>query len=41
MDESMSTTPEDRSLRPSERIDELCDRFEAACRAHWPRLRTR
>jgi predicted Ser/Thr protein kinase len=33
MDESMLTTPGDRPARPSERIDELCDRFEAAWRA--------
>ncbi len=33
MDESMPTTPVDRPLRPSERVDEACDRFEAAWRA--------
>jgi hypothetical protein len=32
MDESMPTTPGDRPARPSERVDELCDRFEAAWR---------
>jgi WD40 repeat protein/tetratricopeptide (TPR) repeat protein/tRNA A-37 threonylcarbamoyl transferase component Bud32 len=33
MDGSMPTMPGDRPLRPSERIDEVCDRFEAAWRA--------
>jgi WD40 repeat protein len=33
MDESMPTTPGDRPLRPSERIDAVCDRFEADWRA--------
>ncbi len=33
MDESMPTTPVDRPLRPSERVDEACDRFEAAWQA--------
>jgi WD40 repeat protein/tetratricopeptide (TPR) repeat protein/tRNA A-37 threonylcarbamoyl transferase component Bud32 len=33
MDESMPTVPDDRPTRPSERIDELCDRFEAAWRS--------
>ena len=32
-DESMPTMTGDHSARPSERVDELCDRFEAACRA--------
>ena len=33
MDGSIPTTPGDRPARPSERVDELCDRFEAAWRA--------
>jgi hypothetical protein len=33
MDESMPTMPEDRPTRQSERVDELCDRYEAAWRA--------
>ena len=33
MEESMPTSPGDRPTRPSERVDELCDGFEAAWRA--------
>jgi WD40 repeat protein len=33
MDETMPTAPVSRQQRPSERVDEACDRFEAAWRA--------
>jgi WD40 repeat protein len=39
MDKSVPTTSGDNHSRPSERVDELCDRFEAAWRAgHAPRI---
>jgi hypothetical protein len=33
MDGMMSAGPEGRPPRPSERVDEVCDRYEAAWRA--------